>query len=76
LTSGWVHLLNRGVKRPERDVLIVREERLRAYLEVLAGLFRSLTDAEVTSGSYRSISIEESALSDFDVSKKWNDGAT
>ena len=67
-----IYLLNRGVKPPERDVLIVREERPPAYLEALAGLFRSLTDAEVTSSGYRSITAGESALLDFDVPKKWN----
>jgi len=68
------YLLHRGIKRPERDVLIVREERPRAYLEALAGLFRSLTDARVSiEGKYKVV-IVDAVLSDFDAPKKWNRG--
>jgi hypothetical protein len=71
LDPGAVHLLNRGVKRPERDVLIVREERPRAYLESLAGLFRSLTDVRVSiEGEYKVV-IGDVVLSDVDVPKKF-----
>jgi hypothetical protein len=66
-----IYLLNRGVKRPERDVLTVREERPRAYLEALAGLFRSLTDATVSRDAGGGVYIGESALSDIDVPKKF-----
>jgi hypothetical protein len=66
-----IYLLNRGVKRPERDVLIVREERPRAYLESLAGLFRSLTDVRVSiEGEYKVV-IGDVVLSDVDVPKKF-----
>jgi len=64
-----IYLLNRGVERPERDVLIVREERPRAYLEALAGSFRSLTDAPVSiNGQYR-VMAGEAVLSDVGVPK-------
>ena len=65
------YLLNRGVKPPERDVLIVREERPRAYLEALAALFRSLADARVSiEGEYKVV-IGDAVLSDVDVPKKF-----
>jgi len=52
-------------------VLIVREERPRAYLEALAGLFRSLTDARVSiEGEYKMV-IGDAVLSDVDVPKKF-----
>jgi len=55
-------------------VLIVREERPRAYLEALAGLFRSLTDARVSiEGEYKMV-IGDAVLSDVDVPKEWNRG--
>ena len=66
-----IYLLNRGVKRPERDVLIVWEERPRAYLEALAGLFQSLTGARVSiEGEYKMV-IGDAVLSDVDVPKKF-----
>ena len=50
-------------------MLIIREERPGAYLEALAGLFRSLTDARVSiEGEYKMV-IGDAVLSDFDVPK-------
>jgi len=66
-----IYLLNRGVRREERSHLIVREERPDAYLEPLAALFRSLTDAPVSLGSDYRIRIGSAVLSDVDVPKKW-----
>jgi len=63
-------------KTTRTDVLIVREERPRAYLEALAGLFQSLTDARVSIEGECKVVIGDAMLSDFDVPKKWNDGAT
>jgi hypothetical protein len=53
----------------DRNALIIEEDGPDSYVEALAALFRSLTEAEVTSGGYRSITTGESALSDFDVPK-------
>lgn len=69
-------MLNRGVKRPERDVLIVREERPGAYLEALAGLLRSVSDGEVRRTGTNKLSLDRAVLADLDLPKKWTDGAT
>jgi len=66
-----IYLLNRGVCREDRSHLVVREERPDAYLEALAGLFRSLTDATVTVGADYRITIGDAVLSDVDVPKKF-----
>ena len=52
-------------------MLIVREERSRAYLEALAGLFRSLTDARVSIEGKYEIVTGDAVLSDVDVPKKF-----
>jgi hypothetical protein len=71
-----IYLLNRGVRNADRERIVVREERSVAYLEALAGFFRSLTSADVRrDGEYR-FSIAEQVLSDVSVPKKWNDGVS
>ena len=70
-----IYLLNRGVQREERPHLVVREERPDAYLEALAALFRSVTDATVTVGMDSRITIGAAVLSDIAVPKKWDGGA-
>jgi hypothetical protein len=70
------YLLNRGVRKAERGRIVIREERSDAYLEALAGFFRSLTSADVRrDGEYR-FTIAEQVLSDVAVPKKWNDGVS
>jgi hypothetical protein len=66
-----IYLLNRGVRREGKDHLIVREERPAAYLEALAGLFRSLTEASVNVGTDYRVRIGDAVLSDIEVPKKF-----
>jgi len=66
-----IYVLNRGVCPDDKNHLTIREERPAAYLEALAGLFRSLTDATVTVGADYRITIGDAVLSDVDVPKKF-----
>jgi len=66
-----IYLLNRGVRPHDRNALVISEERPDAYLEALAGLFRSLTAADVSRDADGRLYIGESVLSEFDVPKKW-----
>jgi len=65
----------RGVKRPERDVLIVREERPRAYLEALAALIGSVTGEDVSVASDYRIAMPLTVLDQFDLSKNLSDSS-
>jgi len=55
-----------------RSGLTIREERPASYLEALAALFRSLTEAEVSRPAEKEIWLAKSALADFDLPKKRN----
>ena len=68
-----IYLLNRGVKPPERDVLIVREERPPAYLEALAALIGSITGEDVSVASDYRIAMPLTVLNQFDLSKNLSD---
>lgn len=62
-----VYLLNRLVYRDERGGGIVREERDRAYIEALQGLFQSLTDGTVSVSGEHRIQFDDQALSEFGI---------
>jgi len=64
-----IYLLNRAGTAADRNSMFVHEERPDAYLEGLAGLFRSLTDAEVWRDSGGGIYLSESGLDDIDIPK-------
>lgn len=67
-----IYLLNRAVLRPDRDRLIIREERPDAYLDALAGLVRGVTSAAVTRATDYRIYLDPSVLDDVAVPKKWD----
>jgi len=55
--------------------LVVRGKRPRSYLETLAGLFRSVSDANVAMSSEYRLYLDQTVLSDIDVPIKWNGDA-